>query len=89
MSEIAKLMLSGAELKIMVYAKNSWKSAMIEAGLDQPEAQYGCPIAYSFDDDDIKDLLSNSFKITNITQDHIFQLNFEKYKNYEYEMLPV
>ena len=32
-------------IKIMVYAKNSWKNAMINSGLDQPEAQYGCPIA--------------------------------------------
>ena len=87
-SEIAKLMQGGAELKIMVYAKNSWKSAMIEAGLDQPEAQYGCPIAFSFTDNDIKDLLSDSFEIINITQDHIFPFNVEKYKNYEYEMLP-
>ena len=34
-------------LKIMLYAKDSWKT-MIEAGLDQPEAQYGCPIANTY-----------------------------------------
>ena len=36
-----------SEFRLMMYAKHSWKNAMIEAGLDQPEAQSGCPIAYT------------------------------------------
>ena len=32
----------------MVYAKNSYKQAMIDNGRDQPEAQFGCPIANSY-----------------------------------------
>lgn len=87
-SEISQLMPKGAELKIMVYAKNSWKSAMIEAGLDQPEAQYGCPIALSFDDKEITELLQQDFKIIEISQDHIFPFEVEKYKKFEYQMQP-
>ncbi len=47
-SEIKKYMNRSSVLKIMLYAKNSWKSYMIDAGFDQPEAQYGCPIANTY-----------------------------------------
>jgi ubiquinone/menaquinone biosynthesis C-methylase UbiE len=42
--------ISGPEtiLRIMIYAKNSYKQAMIDNGRDQPEAQFGCPIANSY-----------------------------------------
>lgn len=75
-------------LKIMLYAKSSWKTALIDAGLDQPEAQSGCPIAYSFDSTDVRELLSGLFSITEYRQDHIFPFVLEKYKEYEYELLP-
>lgn len=76
------------ELSLMLYAKNSWKSAMIEAKLDQPEAQSGCPIALAFDKGDCALLLKDFFSILSIHQDHIFPFIVEKYKNYEYELLP-
>ena len=47
-SEIKKYMNESSILKIMLYAKDSWKNYMIESGLDQPEAQYGCPIANTY-----------------------------------------
>lgn len=37
----------------MLYAKNSWKNIMIDAGLDQPEAQSGCPVANTYSHDKI------------------------------------
>ena len=78
----------GATLKIMLYAKNSWKTAMIEAGLDQPEAQTGCPIAYSLDKNDVLELTSGLFSITEYRQDHIFPYVIDKYVEFEYELLP-
>ena len=42
---IRRIMNNNTVFNSMVYAKNSYKSAMIEEGLDQPEAQYGCSIA--------------------------------------------
>jgi ubiquinone/menaquinone biosynthesis C-methylase UbiE len=45
---IRRIMNNKTVFKLMVYAKNSYKSAMIEEGLDQPEAQYGCPIANTY-----------------------------------------
>ena len=43
--EIKSYMHSESELRIMLYAKNSWKKNMIDAGIDQYEAQSDCPIA--------------------------------------------
>jgi SAM-dependent methyltransferase len=39
------------ELRIMLYAANSWKAFMIDAGFDQPEAAFGCPIAFTYTPD--------------------------------------
>jgi len=60
---------------------------MIEAGFDQPEAQSGCPIAYTFSHDEIKELLKD-YRILSIEQEHIFPYIIEKYKNYEYIKQP-
>lgn len=76
------------ELRIMVYAARSWKAAMIEAGLDQPEAQNGCPIAYTYTTETIHKLIGDLFNIKSIEQDHIFPYVIDKYKNYEYEIQP-
>jgi SAM-dependent methyltransferase len=79
--------ISGSEtiLKIMVYAKNSYKQAMIDNGRDQPEAQFGCPIANSYTKGEITELLNTAgFEVDNISQDHIFPYKVEPYKNYEY-----
>jgi hypothetical protein len=73
----------------MVYSANSWKQAMIDAGLDQPEAQYGCPIANSYSRRELKTILGKiGFEIKCISKDHIFPYDVEKYKNYEYEKTP-
>jgi hypothetical protein len=89
--QIAKLNLLKqkiGELRIMVYAARSWKAAMIEAGLDQPEAQDGCPIAYTYTNESVHKLMADLFNIKSIQQDHIFPYIVEKYKNYEYELQP-
>jgi hypothetical protein len=80
---------SGSEFKMMVYAENSWKSAMISAGLDQPEAQYGCPIANTYTTLGITDTLEkNGFSDISIRQDHVFPYIIEEYKNYNYVREP-
>ena len=74
-----------SKVKIMVYASNSYKQKMIENGLDQPEAQYGCPIANTYGREEIIEILKVSgFKTISITQCHIFPYQVEPYKNYEY-----
>jgi ubiquinone/menaquinone biosynthesis C-methylase UbiE len=86
-AQIKRYMTPSSELRIMLYAKNSWKNIMIESGFDQPEAQRGCPIAFTFTQQEVRDLLEG-FQILDIRQDHIFPFVIEKYVKYEYEIAP-
>ena len=85
--EIKKYMNKNSVLKIMLYAKNSWKNYMIESGLDQPEAQYGCPIVHTYTKNEVVDLLQG-YDIISIEQDHIFPYQIEPYKRGEYIKQP-
>lgn len=87
-AEIRKYMGPDSELRLMVYAKNSWKHLMIEAGLDQPEAQSGCPVAFTYTHDEIRQELLKGYKVLSIEQDHIFPFVIDKYIKYEYEIVP-
>lgn len=80
-NQLKKYMHHNSILKIMVYAKHSWKNFMIEAKLDQPEAQFGCPIAFTYTKEEIEqELLGDEFKVISIDQDHIFPYQIEPYK---------
>lgn len=86
---IRTLMHPHSIFKMMVYAENSWKSAMIAAGLDQPEAQYGCPIANTYSSSQILGILDAAgYVVTDIDQDHVFPYIVEEYKNYNYVREP-
>jgi len=75
--------------KFMVYAKHSWKNSLIHAGLEQPEAQSGCPIANAYSQSEIIELCRISgFKVLKIQQAHIFPYELTAYRNYEYKKLP-
>ena len=78
----------GTTLKVMVYASNSWKNYMIEAGFDQPEAQYGCPIAYTYTEQQLIEMIGPEFDVESITQDHIFPYQVEPYKQGQYIRQP-
>ena len=86
-AEIKKYMNENSVLKIMLYAKNSWKNYMIDAGLDQPEAQYGCPIANTYTKEDVVELL-DGYEVLSIDQDHIFPYQIDEYKRGEYVKQP-
>jgi ubiquinone/menaquinone biosynthesis C-methylase UbiE len=85
--EIRKFMSKSSEFRMMVYARNSWKRIMIDAGFDQPEAQSACPVAYTYSYEEIGRLLEG-FQVASITQDHIFPFAVAKYLKYEYELAP-
>jgi SAM-dependent methyltransferase len=85
---VYNVLASGGEFRFMVYAKNSWKQAMINKGLDQYEAQAGCPYAKSYTKDDIHELLDPNFEILRLRQDHCFMYNVEQYKQGNYELEP-
>ena len=86
-AQIEKFSNKNTTVKVMLYAKNSWKNAMIDAGLDQPEAQSGCPIAKTYDERDIHDLFKN-FNILSIEQAHIFPYQITPYKNGQFVKQP-
>lgn len=76
------------EFRMLVYAKNSWKYAMIQKGLDQFEAQSDCPYAKAYSREEIYDLLQGQFEVLRIRQDHCFMYNVPKYRAGEYELEP-
>ena len=73
------LLKPGGTLKIMVYAENSWKKMLIDKEQEQYEAQNGCPLAYTYTNEQIYDLLKD-YKNIQIKQTHIFPYKIEEYK---------
>lgn len=82
-AEIEKVIKPGGELRIMLYSTYSTKNLMINLGLAQPEAQSGCPVAFTYTEKDIVKLLS-AFKVYSCEKDHIFPYEIEEYKQYRY-----
>lgn len=85
---IREVVKPGGEFRYMVYAKNSWKYAMIQKGLDQFEAQAGCPYAQAFTKDEIHSLMSRGWEVERLRQDHCFMFNVDEYKQGRYELEP-
>ena len=44
-----RYMAPGSEMRLMLYAKFSWKNLLIRLERMQPEAQADCPVAYTYD----------------------------------------
>lgn len=88
-NNISQVVERGGEFRFMVYSKNSWKYAMIQKGLDQFEAQAGCPYADAFTHDDIKTLLKpQKWQIERLRQSHCFMYNIDEYKKGNYVLEP-
>lgn len=89
LNAIQALMHKDSIFKMMVYADKSWKGAMIASGLDQPEAQHGCPIANTYTDVEVINLLNqNGLQAIELKQDHIFPYIVDEYVQYNYVMEP-
>lgn len=85
---VHKVLNPGGEFRFLVYAKNSWKYAMIQKGLDQFEAQANCPYARAYSREEIYTMLANQFEVLRIRQDHCFMYNVPKYRQGVYELEP-
>jgi 2-polyprenyl-3-methyl-5-hydroxy-6-metoxy-1,4-benzoquinol methylase len=81
--EIAKVIKPGGQLRIMLYSKYSTKNLMINLGLAQPEAQAGCPIAFTYTKEEIEKLLTG-FHVYSCSKAHIFPYKIDEYKEYKY-----
>jgi 2-polyprenyl-3-methyl-5-hydroxy-6-metoxy-1,4-benzoquinol methylase len=88
LAEASNYMKPGTTLKVMVYASNSWKNYLVEANLDQPEAQYGCPIAFTYTESQLIDMVGAGFDIKSVVQDHIFPYEIESYKRGQFVRQP-
>lgn len=83
LKNIYSMLKDGGELKIMLYAKNSWKYFRIIDGLDQYEAQNNVPIANVYTKEEVLDLLKD-FKNIKIEQTHIFPYKIPEYKQQKF-----
>lgn len=86
-NEIYKLADRNTEIKIMLYAKNSYKNFLIKDTHYRYEAQKGCPVTHKVDYHDLKRLLGKKFTITKLEQDFIFPYKINLYKKNIYKKL--
>ena len=87
-NSIYKLADKNTEIKIMLYAKNSYKNFLLNHTPYRFERQKGCPVVYKVNDDDLKKIFSNKFIIIDKYQDFIFPYKINSYKKGFYEKLP-
>jgi SAM-dependent methyltransferase len=78
---IYKIADKNTEIKIMVYAKNSYKKFLLQDTNYRYEAQKGCPVVHTVNDNDINNLVRNKFKIVEKYQDFIFPYKIKPYKS--------
>ena len=88
LGSISGMLSTNGKFKFMVYAENSWKYSMIKQGLDQFEAQSGCPYADVYTREKVEKILANKFTIDSIEQDHCFMYQVPLYKNGIYKLEP-
>ncbi len=85
--EIFKLANKRTEIKIMLYAKNSYKNFMLDLTKYRYEAQKGCPVVHKVDSEEVNKLIKNKFKIIEIYQDFIFPYQIKPYKKNKYKKI--
>lgn len=78
LEEARKYMGPGSELRLMVYAKISWKNLLIASGLVQPEAQAGCPVVHTYTKRGVRKLLQG-LDVVSIRKDHVFPWRIPDY----------
>ncbi len=98
--QLMKYMTPSSELRLMVYARVSYKLFWImrEEGIwdmsrideliaRNSEAQTGCPITYSYSDESVRELLAG-FRVFDVHKAHIFTWDVDAYRSYEYRKAP-
>src|SRR5512143_1289718 len=79
---------AGTMLKLMVYHRWSWKALRIRLGLDQPEAQAGCPIARTYSRKQARELLDRGgYRVLEMRVDHIFPYSIPEYVERKYKVV--
>lgn len=86
-NKIYKYANKKTEIKIMLYAKNSYKNFMLNETKYRYEAQKGCPVVHKVDHHDVYQLIKDKFKIVHMYQDFIFPYQIKPYKNNIYKKI--
>lgn len=81
--EILRYMRPGSELRLMLYAKVSWKNLLIQLAGMQPEAQPDCPVVFTYTARSIRRLL-RGLEVVSIRKDHIFPWSIPEYVQHRY-----
>ncbi len=81
---IYKIANKNTSIKIMLYAKNSYKNFLLNHTKYRFEAQKNCPVVYTVDNKDLEKLFKNKFKIIKQHQDFIFPYKIKPYKSGKY-----
>lgn len=89
-------MHASSELRIMLYSRVSYKlfqmmhfegpwdmSKIDQVISENSEAQFGCPVTYTYSYDSARELLTG-FEILDMHKDHIFTWDIPNYKEYRY-----
>lgn len=85
--EIYKFANKKTLIKIMLYAKNSYKNFMLDITNYRYESQNNCPVVYKTDTNDLEKLVKNRFKILEVSQDFIFPYQIKPYKKNIYRKI--
>jgi 2-polyprenyl-3-methyl-5-hydroxy-6-metoxy-1,4-benzoquinol methylase len=82
--ELMKYLGPTSELRLMLYAKISWKNLLVALERVQPEAQAGCPIVYTYTARGVRRLL-RGLDVVSIQKDHIFPWSIPEYVQHRYK----
>jgi SAM-dependent methyltransferase len=82
--QIMRYMRPGSELRLMLYARLSWKNLLVQLERTQPEAQANCPVVYTYTARAIRRLLQG-LDVVSIRKDHIFPWKIPDYVHHRYK----
>jgi SAM-dependent methyltransferase len=82
--ELMKYVGPTSELRLMLYAKISWKNFLVALERVEPEAQAGCPIVYTYTGRGVRRLL-RGLDVVSIKKDHIFPWSIPEYIQHRYK----
>lgn len=86
-AKVKKVLAPRGEFRLMLYAENSWKAAMIDAEFDQPEAQADCPLVERYTHDEVRSMFKDWTHVS-IEQTHIFPYVVKDYVAHRYVKQP-
>ena len=72
------------DIKIMLYAENSYKNMLLDSTPYRFEAQKGFPLVNTINKSNLENLIKGRFKIIEVKQDFIFPYKIKPYKKNKY-----